>query len=153
MGLGMPSLIGYKLTQEILNLSGHSISHCQTKGLETELLCSVESCNRHAPDGIELSPDLATALVWDNNDANAETLDGKAALYTLETVIRTKILCQTNKLSYKYRQIPRRQETAIVCWPYDIPPFRQPPKMSLFSCNADVTKKDKKVINMKPLDL
>ena len=68
----MASLTGSKLSQQILNRSGHSISYSETKGLETEFAYSVESCDRHAPDGIKLDPSLATASVWDNNDANVE---------------------------------------------------------------------------------
>ncbi|KAK3861797.1 hypothetical protein Pcinc_032271 [Petrolisthes cinctipes] len=82
VGLGMASLTGSKLTLQILNRSGHSISYSETRGIETEFAYSVESCDHHAPDGIKLNPGLATASVWDNNDANVETLDGKATLHT-----------------------------------------------------------------------
>jgi len=82
MGLGFASLTGSKLSLQILNRAGHSISYSETKGLETEFAYSVESSDRSAPDGIQLDPHLATASVWDNNDANVETLDGKATLHT-----------------------------------------------------------------------
>ena len=66
---------------QILNRAGHSISYSEAKGLETEFAYSVESDERDAPDGIHFVLNLATASVWDNNDANIETLDGKQTLY------------------------------------------------------------------------
>ena len=33
------------------------------------------------PDDIQLEPNLATALAWDNYDVNAEALDGKNTLH------------------------------------------------------------------------
>ncbi|XP_048857264.1 uncharacterized protein LOC125724829 [Brienomyrus brachyistius] len=82
MGLGMSSLTGSKLVLQILNRAGHSISYSDAKGLETEFAYSVTSDGRDAPDGIHLLPDRSTACVWDNNDANVETLDGKATLHS-----------------------------------------------------------------------
>jgi hypothetical protein len=82
MGLGMCSLTGSKLALQILNRSGHSISYSDTKGLESEFAYSVTSDGKDAPDGLCLLPDRATACVWDNNDANVETLDGKATLHS-----------------------------------------------------------------------
>ena len=77
LGLGMASLTGSKLVLQILNRSGHCISYIETKSLETEFAYSIKSNERDAPDGIQLDPNLATACVWDNNDANIETPDGK----------------------------------------------------------------------------
>ena len=81
MGLGFASLTGSKLAMQILNRAGHSISYSETKGIETEFAYAVNSDERDAPDGICLDSSLATASVWDNNDANMETLDGKETLH------------------------------------------------------------------------
>jgi len=80
-GTVKPSLPGFKLTMQILNRAGHSISYSKTKGLETEFACSVESYEHDTHDGICLDPSLATACVWDNNDANIETLHSKGTLH------------------------------------------------------------------------
>lgn len=81
MGLGFASLTGSKLPLQILNRSGHCISYSETTSFETEFAYSVQSDQRDAPDGVCLEPNLATACVWDNNDANVETLDRKETLH------------------------------------------------------------------------
>ena len=80
MGLGLASLTGSKLSLQILNRAGHSISYSDTKGLETEFPYSVSSEGYDAPDGIRLLPNRSTASVWDNNDANIDTVDGIGTL-------------------------------------------------------------------------
>lgn len=82
LGLGLASLTGSKVSMQMLNRAGHSINYCEVKGLETEFAYSVESDLQDTPDGIHLKPGLATATVWDNNDANIETLDGKGTLHS-----------------------------------------------------------------------
>lgn len=77
LGLGLASMTGSKTSLEILNRTGHSISYSEAKGLETEFAYAVQKEHGDVPDGIKLAPDLGTASVWDNNDANIETLDGK----------------------------------------------------------------------------
>ncbi|KAK3890332.1 hypothetical protein Pcinc_005712 [Petrolisthes cinctipes] len=47
LGLEMASLTGYKLTLQILNRSGHSISYNKTKGIETKFAYSVECTRWH----------------------------------------------------------------------------------------------------------
>ena len=47
------------------------------KALETEFAYFVVSEDQEAPDRLRLRPNLSTACVWDNNDANIETLNGK----------------------------------------------------------------------------
>ena len=79
--LGLASLTGSKLVTQILNRSGHCISYGEVKSLETEFAYSVAVDERHAPYGIRLDPYVATACVWDNNDANVQTLDGKETLH------------------------------------------------------------------------
>lgn len=66
---------------QILNREGQCIDYSTTKALETEFAYSVESVECDTPDGIHLHPGLATGCVWDNNDADVETLDGKATLH------------------------------------------------------------------------
>ena len=81
LGLELSSLTGSKLSLQILNRLGHSISYSEAKGLETEFAYLVELLDRDSPGGIQLYLYLATASVCDNNDASAETLDGKATLH------------------------------------------------------------------------
>lgn len=101
MGLGLASLTGSKLYLQILNRAGHSISYNETKGLETEFAYSISSEGRDALGGIRLLPSRATASVWDNNDANIETFDGKGTL--LSTVEHTyqNILTEDNRFTDK----------------------------------------------------
>ena len=80
-GLGIASLTGSKMVTRILNRTGHCISYSEIKGLETEFAYSAASNESDAPDGIRLDPNVATACVWGNNDANVETLDGKETLH------------------------------------------------------------------------
>ena len=75
------SLTGSETVVQILNRTGHCISYSETKGLETEFAYSAAADERDSPDGIRLDPTVATASVWDNNDANVETLDGKETLH------------------------------------------------------------------------
>ena len=81
LGLGLFSLTGSKLSLQILNRLGHRTSYCEAKDLETEFAYLVELLDRDSPGGIQLYLYLATASVCDNNDASAETLDGKATLH------------------------------------------------------------------------
>ena len=80
-GLGIASLTGSKMVTRFLNRTGHCISYSEIKGLETEFAYSAASNESDAPDGIRLDPNVATACVWGNNDANVETLDGKETLH------------------------------------------------------------------------
>ena len=91
LALGLASLTGSKLVTQILNRTGHCISYSETKGLETEFAYSVAGDEHDAPDGIRLDPNVSTACVWDNNDANVETLDGKETLHA--TVGHTTRMC------------------------------------------------------------
>ena len=74
-------MTGSKQTVQILNRAGHCISYSDAKALETEFAYTVEGRDQQTPDGIKLSPELATATVWDNNDAHVETTDGKSTLH------------------------------------------------------------------------
>ena len=77
LGLGLSAITDSKLVVQILNQQGHCINYSDVKALETEFAYSVVSEDQEAPDGIRLRPNLSTACVWDNNDANIETLDAK----------------------------------------------------------------------------
>ena len=81
IGLGFSSLTGSKLAIQILNRMGHCISYIDAKGLETEFAYSVQVKGSDTPDEIQIKPNLATASVWDNYDANVETLDSKETLH------------------------------------------------------------------------
>ena len=74
---GKASLSGSKLQPQVPNRASHNICYTEAKGLETEFAFLQESDINELPDGILPNPDLGTATVWDNNDANVETLNGK----------------------------------------------------------------------------
>ena len=63
-GLGLASLTGSKMSLQIVNREGHSISYTETKGLETEFAYSISSDGHDALGGIRLLPDRATGSVW-----------------------------------------------------------------------------------------
>ena len=75
------AITGSKLAVQILNKQDHCINYSEVKALETEFAFSVAENEREAPDGIKLCSNLSTAFAWDNDDANVETLDGKATLH------------------------------------------------------------------------
>lgn len=81
IGLGLASLTGSKLATQILSRTGHCINYSEVKSLETEFAYSTSRYECDVPDGINLAPDVGTASVWDNNDAQVETLDGKNTLH------------------------------------------------------------------------
>jgi hypothetical protein len=67
-------LTGSKLVCHVLNREGHAVNYTDIKAFETEFAYSVIIEGKEAPDGIRLASELGTACVWDNNDANIETL-------------------------------------------------------------------------------
>ena len=81
MVLGYASLSVSKLVMQILYKTGHCIGYSKTKGLATEFGYFIEGDDGDALDGIPLDPNLATASVWDNNDANVEIVDGKETFH------------------------------------------------------------------------
>ena len=135
MGLGMSSLTGSKLAIQVLNKAGHSISYTESKGLETEFAYSVTSDGFHTPDGIRLFPDRATACVWDNNDANVETLDGKATLHSTVGHTYQNILEQDKEddATNDFRFSEGRNRRTFVGSQQDIPKFRKSLKTAKFT--------------------
>lgn len=162
MGLGLASLTGSKLSLQILNKAGHSISYNETKGLETEFAYSISSEGRDAPGGIHLLPNRATASVWDNNDANIETVDGKGTLHstvghTYQNVLPEDKICAAST-AIEYRKEKKRK--SFVGNQQEIVPFRKPLKSANFigtttstSSSADIRTKEKPNLQMKQLDL
>ena len=82
LGLGIQSMTGSKAALNILNICGHVINYHEVKQYETEIAYSVADSGNECPDGIIHDPHLATGTVWDNNDANIETLDGRDTFHT-----------------------------------------------------------------------
>ena len=120
VGLGFASLTGSKLAMQILNRTGHCISYSETKALETEFAYSVEGDEHDTPDGIRLEPNLATACVWDNNDANVETLDGKETLHatvghTYQNVLQDDQHANTNPIEFREGRNRRKKKLGTVC--------------------------------------
>ncbi len=127
LGLGMASLTGSKLAMQILNRTGHSLSYDDTKGIETEFAYSVDNEERDAPDGIRLNPNLSTACVWDNNDANVETLDGKQTLHATVGHTYQNVLQDIQQVNIEdpveFRDGRKRRK--FVGSDREIPPFRK----------------------------
>ena len=91
LGIGIGTPTGSTLILRILNRLGYTLSYDEVKALETAFAFTAEESDRHAPDGIELNPDLATGLAWNNYDVNMDTLDGKNTLHA------TVGICYQNK--------------------------------------------------------
>ena len=51
------------------------------KALETEFVYTITENDQDIPDNMQLDPNLATALAWDNYDVNMETTNGKDTLH------------------------------------------------------------------------
>ena len=123
--LGIASLTGSKMVTQILNRTGHCISYSEIKGLETEFAYSAASNESDASDGIRLDPNVATACVWDNNDANVETLDGKETLHatvghTYHNVVQKDLNSNNNPIAYR---VGRNRRSFVGNERY-IPPFQ-----------------------------
>lgn len=162
MGLGLASLTGSKLSLQILNRAGHSISYSDTKGLETEFAYSVSSEGYDAPDGIRLLPNRSTASVWDNNDANIDTVDGKGTLHNTVGHTYQNILPEDNgytaSTAIEYRK--GRNRRSFVGSQREIVPFRKPLKTAKFISTAATTSttnegtaKEQPSLQLKQLDL
>lgn len=135
MGLGLASLTESKLVTRILNRSGHCISYSEVKGLETEFAYSVAGEGRDAPDGIHLDPYLATACVWDNNDANLETLDGKETLHatvghTYQNVSQNGVEVNSNPITFR----DQRNRRSFAGKELEIAAFKKPLHSANFVC-------------------
>ena len=143
LGLGFASLTGSKLVLQILNRMGYCISYTETKSLETEFAYSVQDDAKNAPNGIELKPNLATACVWDNNDANVETLDGKDTLHatvghTYQNVLQNEENINAEPLVFKVGQKRR----SFVGNKQDVPPFRKCIKKAKFTSSTSLESLD-----------
>ena len=126
LGLGLASLTGSKFVNQILNRLGHCISYSEAKGLETEFAYSVSGDERDAPDGIRLDVNIATACVWDNNDANVETLDGKETLHatvghTYQNVLQDDIQANSNTTAFR----EKRNRRSFAGKEREIPAFKK----------------------------
>lgn len=76
-------------------------------------------------------PDLATACVWDNNDANVKTLDGKETGHTYQNVLKTDevitccpLMCRKSKNRHSF-----------VGSEHPIAPFRKPISNAQLICS------------------
>ena len=111
---------------QILNRTGHCISYSETKGLETEFAYSVAGDEHDAPDGIRLDPNVSTACVWDNNDGNVETLDGKETLHatvghTYQNVLQDDEQANSNPIAFR----EKRNRRSFVGNEREIPAFKK----------------------------
>ena len=70
-----------QLVLQILNRERYCIDCNAAKGIMTEFAYSAESEKHESLDGIRLDLNLATGLVWDNNDVGINTEYGKETLH------------------------------------------------------------------------
>ena len=77
---------------EILNRLGHCVSYSTVEELETELTFEAQVDARMTPYGMNLNPDLATGVAFDNYDEFVETATAYLKSYNSETVRRFFIL-------------------------------------------------------------
>ena len=137
LGLGLASLTRSRMSLDILNRAGHSISYSEAKGLETEFAYSLESYNSDAPDGIRLNPNLATSSVWDNNDANIETLEGKDTFHATVGHTYQNILpdaAESVRCASQFRE--GRNRRRFVGMEREVPPFRKTLNKAIFSSDS-----------------
>ena len=162
LGLGLTSLTGSKQIMQILNREGHCIDYNTTKGLETELAYSIEPEGRDSPDGLNLHLSLSTATVWDNNDADMETLDGKATLHitvvhTYQSALDPEDNSMSNGTPETVQFQPGRMRRKFQGKEREIPPFQKPLNKALFMSTylATSTPEDlsSSSVYIKPLDL
>ncbi|ESO88713.1 hypothetical protein LOTGIDRAFT_165497 [Lottia gigantea] len=83
---------------------------------------------------------LATACVWDNNDANIETLDGKETLHanvghTYQNILQNDR--ETNNIPIELRD--GRNRRRFVGSQREIPPFREPLNKAMFVTSANMS--------------
>ena len=138
LGLGLASITGSKTTMQMLNRVGHSINYTEAKSIETELAYTVESYSQDTPDGIQNSSDLATASVWDNNDGNVETLDGKRTVHATVGHTYQNIEQDNAQLTCTSSGTFRdgRNRRKFVGKDREIKPFRKPLNMAKFTSVA-----------------
>ena len=135
LGIDLASLTGSKLAMQMLNRSGHCISYSEIKDLETEFAYSVMNEDQVASNGIQLAPSLETACVYDNYDANIETLDGKNTLHatvghTYQNIVQNDHLDTRSTNPIEFRENKNRR--SFVGRKREIPPFRKSLKNAHF---------------------
>ena len=96
------------MVTQILNRTGRCISYSEIKGL------------------IRLDPNVATACVWDNNDANVETLNGEETLHATvghayQNVAQESLNSNNNPIAYR---VGRSRRSFVGNERY-IPPFQK----------------------------
>ena len=167
IGLGLASLTGSKLALQILNREGHCINYNAVKSLETEFAYSAISAE-YIPDGICLHPGLATACVWDNNDADVETLDGKSTLHSTVGHTYQNVLDNVKASTTPMQFREGRNRRKFLGEEPQIPAFRKPLNSARFVRTSPYTNTEtthessamfncdtagRKQISTKPLDL
>ena len=81
LGLAIKSLTGSDKILRILNKYGHSASYSTVEELETELVYQSDQTTELTPHGMNLGPQYATGLAFDNYDRFVETLSGQNTLH------------------------------------------------------------------------
>ena len=115
------------------------------------------------PDGIRCSPNLATACVWDNNDSNTETLDGKDTFHatvghTYQNIVPDP--SETIRSGSHFRE--GRNRRSFTGNEREIPAFRRSLNKASFSsehvdtdiiCLATTSNNNQDRVPIKPMDL
>ena len=69
------------------------------KALETEFVYTITENDQDIPDNMQLDPNLATALAWDNYDVNMETTNEKDQHHLKRMLAHRKVTTsQTSQL-------------------------------------------------------
>ncbi|KAJ8023701.1 hypothetical protein HOLleu_36211 [Holothuria leucospilota] len=105
--------------------------------METEFAFSIVSSDDVVPDGIQLSPALATATVWHNNDKKIETLDGKDTYHatvghTYQNIVPNNVIPENTVATVREGRNRRR----FTGNDQDIPPFQKSLNTAQFTSGA-----------------
>ena len=81
LGVVLKSITGSKWVVNLLNRFGHCIINEKVHRIDTGMESSLTSSNSLVPNRITKTPELYTALAWDNFDVNLETLSGADSVH------------------------------------------------------------------------
>ena len=125
LDLGISAFTGSKLAVQVLNRHGYCINYSEVKALEPEFAFSAAKNDREIPHGIKLISNLSTACVWDNNDANIKTLDGKTTLHATVGHTYQNISSESEEQVPKFEFRSGRNRRKYIGIDRNVPEFRR----------------------------
>ena len=134
--VALKSMTGSKSIVNLLNRFGHCISNEKVRRIDIGMESSLTSSNSPFPDQIFKTPELYTALAWDNFDLNLETLSGSDSLHHTHGICYQNILStiqvpqKITESTYKKRKIKDITLVLKEAREMELPPCRKKPKMS-----------------------